>query len=255
MADYTYQLLPPVPADSEQKPLYIGNTRYDPPYNNLPLFRANVHPAFVFCALKDYVTLTFNVKLDATPLIDTPLRLLVYRIMGFIRHPIPVTWTHGTYKEFLHRGLIPVKDLPKKPRRTQPSTIDDGYQTPEERDYKLDDPRMVKRQKKMRNYMEANNERSTALAKGNASDIKKHHNYTVVANVVAAETAKRARSLSLSQTEPVEEPPSKRSKTQSKKARSSGKRESTDAITPPNYLPTPPLRRSTRKPKNPPKYK
>ncbi|KAF8914465.1 hypothetical protein CPB85DRAFT_1433705 [Mucidula mucida] len=207
VADYTYQLLPPVPRNGGQKPLYISKNRYDPPYENLPLIKANVHPAFVFCALKDYVTLTFNVKLDATPLIDTPLRLLVYRMMGFIRHPIPVTWTHGTYKEFLHRGLITVKGLPKKPRREQPTAIDD---TPEERDYKLDDPRMGKRHNKMREYMEENNERSTALAKGNASDIKKHHNYTIVVNAVDVQPAKRARSPSLSRAEPVEERSSKR---------------------------------------------
>ncbi len=203
----------------------------------------------------DYVFTTFDIELNGSPLIDTRLRTLIIQTMNPIQEPIPITWMHGTWKKYQHRGLVPVKGFPKKPRQPTPPP-DDGYQTPEERDYKTNDPRILKQKKKMRKYMKENNERSTALAKGNASDIKKHHLDSTAADVVDVQPGKRARSPSLSRTEPVEEPPSKRSKTQSKKGRRSGNKESSPgALTPPNYLPTPPLRRSTRKPKNPPKYK
>ncbi|KAF9026303.1 hypothetical protein BDZ89DRAFT_1161302 [Hymenopellis radicata] len=254
--EYTYQLLPPVPRNAEQKPLYIVDRQYDPPYNNLPLVRANVHPAFVFCALKDYVMATFKVELDAAPLIDTPLRMLVYQIMGLIRRPIPVTWTNGTWGEYLHRGLVPVKGLPKQPRRKQPPPpVDDGYQTPEERDYKANDPRMLRRQTNVQKYMAENNERSTALAKGNALDIKKHRYISTAANVLDVPPSKRARSPSLSRSESVEEPPAKRGKTPAQQKQGGRRKKSSTGSPAPAYLPTPPLRRSTRKPKNPPKYK
>ncbi len=167
----------------------------------------------------DYVLATFNIALNGPPLIDTQLRMLIIQTMNPIQEPIPITWLHGTWKEYQHRGLVPVKGFPRKPRepnfpekpREPTPPLDDGYQTPEERDYKASDPRILKRKKKMQKYMKENNERSTALAKGNASDIKKRH--ILDSNVVEVQPAKRARSPSLSRTGPVEEPPSKRSKT------------------------------------------
>ncbi|KAF9021122.1 hypothetical protein BDZ89DRAFT_1042969 [Hymenopellis radicata] len=118
--------------------------------------------------------------------------------------------------------------------------------------YKANDPRVLRRRTNVHKYMKENNERSTALSKGNASDIKKRRYISMAANVesvVDEQTAKRARSRSGS----VGEPPAKRGKTQVKKKRSSGTEGSAGPIAP-HTMPTPPLRRSTRKPKNPPKY-
>ncbi|KAF8909473.1 hypothetical protein CPB85DRAFT_1307643 [Mucidula mucida] len=249
VAEYTYQLLPPAPRKSEPKPVYIRGTRYDPPHTNLPLIRANVHPALAFCALMDYVMATYNASLGGCPLIDAPLRTSINRLMRLLLLPVPITWIHGTWKEFQHRGIIAVTTRPKQPPREETPPIDDRCKTPEERDYKHDHPLVLKQQDKEQKYMREHNERSTALAKGKASDIKKHHFLSsTVVTTVDVQSTKRARSpLSSTRTEPVEEPPAKRSKVQTKKG---GRKKSSTGSTP-NPLP---LRRSTRKPSNPPRY-
>ncbi len=252
MAEYTYWLLPPVPEDSEQKPVYIRGTRYDPPYTNLPLIQANIHPAIAFNVLMDYEMTTCCRASRGCPLIDDPLYMSILRIKCVLTQPVPIEWLHGTWMEFRDRGIVPVTKRRKEPPRDEAPAVDNRCKTPEERDYKPKHPLVLKQQEKEQKYMRENNERSTALAKGKASDIKKHHFLSsTVVTTVDVQPAKRARSPSLSRTaDPVEEPPAKRGKTKTQK----GGRNETSTESSADLPTPPPLRRSTRKPKNPPKY-
>ncbi|KAF9002814.1 hypothetical protein BDZ89DRAFT_1081235 [Hymenopellis radicata] len=183
---------------------------------------------------------------------------------------------------------VPRRDPSQRPRRKvvpDPSptpaclrkdtpTSNHGYVTPEERDVTPNDPRPVIRENKMDKYMDEHNERSTKLAKGAALNLKAHqsanssmhqssntlihqssstlihqspnipmHQSDDTASEAEADVGgKRARSATVIP-EPCEEPLRKR-----RRMKGRSKKGSTTDQT------TPPLRRSTRTPKIPPKY-
>ncbi len=188
---------------------------------------------------------------------------------------VPIAWVDGTWDDYDHRGLVHVRDYPRTPREKPSAPEDDGYVTPEERDVKADDPRRLRREKKMAKYIEEHNQqRSTKLAKGAALDLKAHQSAntptpqmhksedvpkdqdghtlthhqdenTPAQADVKGVVGKRARRATATP-EPGEQQVRKRRRIRSKQG-------STRSTSPPDQT-TPGLRRSTRTPKNPPKY-
>ncbi len=225
----------------DRRPLYIGDKRYDYPYLNLPLVKTLIHPAFVLPSLDDY-RLSSAADISPNPLVDDEtIESLVSNITNEIDRPLPITWLHGAWSGYPERGLIVVREFPKSPgsRETTPSD-DDGYETPEERDFSPNDPRVVARQNKVLKYMAEHNERPAPAAKAPA----------------AGDAVKVTRAKSQSSTSEAK-PRSKRGRAKTAKVvgKAEGKKRSTSRSASPSYLPTPPLRRSSRpKPKDPPKY-
>ncbi|KAF8907208.1 hypothetical protein CPB85DRAFT_1312110 [Mucidula mucida] len=166
--EYTYQLLPPriSPADPEKEILHVGDKQYHYPYDNLPLIKTSIHPAFVLPSVNLYRLFTYSSNPTKPPVINSVLHNLIHEIMSLVHLAIPVDWLEGTWDEYDHRGLVLVRDYPRNPREKASPPLEDGYVTPEERDVKPDDPRKVRREKKMEKYIEEHNQkRSTKLAK------------------------------------------------------------------------------------------
>ncbi len=208
-------------------------------------------------------------------MVSSVLHNLLHEIMSLVQLAIPIDWLDGTWDEYDHRGLVLVRDYPRNPREKASPPLEDGYVTPEERDVKPDDPRKVRREKKMEKYIEEHNQkRSTKLAKGAALDLKAHQSAntptpqmyesegvpghqdghtpahhqdenTPAQADVKGVVGKRARRATAT-LEPGEQQVRKRRRIRSKQG-------STRSTSPTDQT-TPGLRRSTRTPKNPPKY-
>ncbi len=168
--------------------------------------------------------------------IDSGMQDLIHRLTMLLHQAVPVVWVDGTWDEFDDRGLVYVRDYPRKPRQKASPPPDAGYVMPEEaaeeQDVKPDNPRRLRREIKMENYMAGHSERSTKRAKCVAFDSRMQQSSTVT----DAGPAKRELTP-----QPAEEPPRKM---QPKDSRSRN----------PIDQQTPSLRRSTRTRKNTSKY-
>ncbi len=271
---YQYELLPICTAD--KLPIYIGEKRYDYPYNDLPRVETSIHPCFVFKSLCKYLV-RGNLAYAPNSLTDDAQRRSRIGSIGITASLcVKLSWLHGTWEDFPDRPSVLARPDPV-PKDAPPNQEQEDDAIDEPRD--LYDPRTLFVVDAMEKYMAKHNKRieveeaekeaqhtplvveqripsDSSLESINSTDVQppttgpprrsQRAKSTIVMQPTVA-SRKRARAAVSSSGSSIDESPSKRqrsNKQQAAKKKSSAR--SSPAVDDSTAPPPPAVRRSTR---------